>query len=325
MREINIACPSGVGEAWWVNSKLRAIKEHLHADRVVVNVVNSSFNRAAAAHRMFPWVNDVRFVHFPIQPAGKVRSDKGSYEYLPSHVGFHTPAGVMDWLLIPNQHIEEGHRLDTWLPDFTSDNEDLGQHFKPSPKENIVATKIAEEVFGVQDYALLYLGPLAGNTTAGHNRNHLWTPENWIELISAIHKVTGLHFIVVGEAAHDLSYLSEVIQPLLYRHNMPYVHNAIGMTETTNEVYTLAKKAKFFISYQCGLGIGAVYLGVRTVMWWRPNGDSISSHTSISPNEEMRHVWAPKKYLNGTYLHQVYTKCSPTSILCDMIANSWVT
>ena len=243
--------------------------------------------------------------------ASRIAEKTGEYIYIESQENF---LGKYDWLLIANGHLERGNRIETWLPQFKT-NLDIGlNNFVFQEKEIIEAERIHKEFIGNSPFVVFYLGPKAGNTTSGHNRNSLWSLEDWYTTAMLMKEHNpDLKFVITG-ARYDMEYVLDFLNKYLD----PIFINLVGLTEI-GVTFALLKRSKFFLSYPCGLGIFSVYLGVPTACFWRPYGNSLNADMFVSVREEMSVAWTPT-WANNNYLPLFYTRCSPASIV-DTVVN----
>jgi hypothetical protein len=169
------------------------------------------------------------------------------------------------------------------------------------------------------DFVALYLGPMAGNTGAGHNRGPLWRPEDWVSL--AGHFIArGLRVAVVG-AAYDHDYYLERVRPLAVRAGQQWA-DFCGVFEI-GETLALLRRAKCFVSYQCGLAMVMQYLGTRVVSWWRPDGDSLDHDRLVSFDERFRDAWTHPKFADS-YLGLVYGRQSADDVAAEVEKRGWL-
>jgi hypothetical protein len=219
-----------------------------------------------------------------------------------------------DWVLIPNRHLELGRRIEEWLPELET-NWRIADRFRFEPWELDYAAHLRRTL---GDYCCFYLGPKGGNTTWGHNKDSLWTPEDWRLLFDRCREC-GLPIVLVG-AEYDRSYWEEIVKPLTGDEG---VHDCIGHWGIAQS-FAVIKGSRFLISYQCGLGIFAVYLGVPVAMWWRPYGNSSWPHGFVSFHEAMAHDWAPPAAVaSWRYLPCIYQRETPEQIW-DHVQTHWI-
>lgn len=343
-RLLEIATPPGIGDALWSLVKVQDIIRLGNYDGCKVSLQHTDCNRGREFMLHFDFVKEADYEEFPIQnvptfatglvhkglamlgidsdvleeQAPRLVEKTGEYIYIESHENF---LNQYDWLLIANGHLERGNRIETWLPQFKT-NLDIGlNNFVFQGKEIIEAERIHKEFIGSSPFVAFYLGPKAGNTISGHNRNSLWSLEDWntTAILMKEHN-PDLKFVIIG-ARYDMEYVLDFLNKYLN----PIFINLTGLTEI-GVTFAIIKRSKFFLSYQCGLGVFSVYLGVPTACFWRPYGDSFSAEVFISMREEMAHDWAPLWSLrpDGNYLPQIYTKCSPRSIVDECIKRRFI-
>jgi len=280
---MNFLVPQGIGDSVWALLKIQDISKKIGDG--VINVFIACFDpnniseaRSLEFVRRFDFVDKCEMYQMPMAGRqgcvllpGDPADANGLYRYIDS--GATTLPGI-DFVLIPNYTLERGIRIEDWLPDYEI-NWDVMDHFK------------FEETNLFKPYVVFFLASTAGNTTAGHNRNSIWTPEQWVELGRRIQKL-GCDIIVVG-ADYDRSYYADYIAPLLREDDRWF--NCIGAFDI-GETFAIVKNARFVVSYQSGIGIVANYMNVPVAIFWRAKGDSISPNSYISFEEEMASAWA---------------------------------
>jgi len=308
----SIAVPPGIGDALWSLTKVPSLREKHHKKMQIV-VCDTALRRSHEFLEAFDFVDSVVYAPFPLHPPCKI-SAEGPYTYQNSRFGFEK----YDLLLIANGHLERGHRLENWFTEIETDFT-IGSRWIFDHQHVATASKFKEQ-FG--DYAVFYLGPQKGNTKFGHNRDSLWKLSDWIKLAEMFINKYGLHILVVG-APYDKSYSNMFfasLPPSLKEKTTDLVGlTPIGLT------YSYIVFSKCVISYQSGIGIFSVYLGIPTVLWWRPYGNSLASFRFISFKEEMATAWAPPWTLKNTYLPQIYGKSDPQSLMLEIEKRGWLT
>ena len=315
---IKIGVPPGIGDSLWCVTKIQDIKKKDGAQEVVLCVKSTDLNRSDDFLGRFDFIDKVIYGDFPIHPdMGNKPAifDCGVYRYLSSEknvVGF-------DHLLIPNGDLEMGRRLETWLSEYET-NFDIAKNWAFKQADIETGLKCSGEIG--RPYCVFFLGAVAGNTNSGHNRGQLWSIADWIELGRLIHKYFDLDIVVVG-APYDVEF-SKMLWKKLDAGQARYWHNWCGHTDI-GETYAIAMLSHFVISYQSGIGIWSVYLGIPTAIWWRPYGNSISPQFFLSFDEKMASAWAPKAALESNmYMPLIYTKCTPKSIVVNIGKQNWL-
>jgi len=313
--KVKFLLPTGVGDSCWALFKIQAIRDKLDPGGTIdVSLVGSSGqvdSRAIDFVKRFSFVNSVNMKAYEIHNKRFYRKD-GCYDYIED--GMYEFDGDKYCVLIPNEPLERGVRLEEWLPQYPI-NWNIFKQFRISPDELDFAVQLKNEI---GPYAVFYPGPLHGNTIDGHNRNGLWKPEDWIELGKRIHEEFGLEIVTVG-AVYDASYYSVCLKSMV----SDYWHNLIGKTNL-GQLWAVTGQSKFLISYQAGVGIIATYLGTPTGIFWRPNGDSISPNVYLSFNEKMASAWVPPAILEkGTHLPLIYGKHGPNYVMNEIRTRRW--
>lgn len=347
MKKLTVAVPPGIGDSLWSMVKIQSIMQIGGYDYCKVAIKDTKLNRGKDFLLHFDFVDEVEYEVFPIHPPsaefGAIFStglsklfgesavidsgfkselnyveETGEYIYIDSCQNF---LNRYDWLLIANGHLERGNRLETWLLQFKT-NFDIGvDNFVFTENEIENAERIHKYLLDNKPFVVFYLGPKWGNTINGHNRGSLWTLKNWYETVMLMNEHNkDLRFVLIG-ASYDADYAGEFYTTYGDKRFI----NLTGATEI-GTTYALIKRSNFILSYQSGIGIFSVYLGVPTACFWRPYGNSLHPDFFISVREEMANAWAPPWALgiDGTYLPQVYTKCSPQSIVEEVISRKWI-
>ena len=296
---LRVAVPAGIGDSVWCLTKLPSMLRSYDADRVQIEFCGGPPHRAQDFLERFDFVESAAPSAWSC-----VESDpytpEGVYNWAPSGTGWHHE---FDWLLVANQHLERGERLETWLPRFETDWS-IADRFKYTGGELRQARELESQL---GPFCVFYLGPEKGNTTAGHNRGPLWSAEDWGRL-AARSRELGLAIVVVG-AEYDRSYFES--------HAAPHIgdcYDAIGKWHIA-QTFAAIQRSRFVVAYQSGVGIFSVYMGIPTAMFWRPYGDSIDPVGFVSFNEQMASAWAPPESLTGNkYLPLIYGSCTADSI-----------
>jgi len=308
---LRIAVPSGIGAALWSLTKVPAMRKKYGAEKVHIAVQNSEIQRAAAFVEAFDFVDSVSFEDFPIHPEDPF-TKQGKYAYVPSQSDYFG----YDWLLIANEHLEMGRRLEEWLPEYETDFS-IGKRFCFNVRQLDYADAVHDQH---GPYVVFYLGPEGGNTAAGHNRGGLWREDDWLELGQLCRRAQ-LSVVVVG-AEYDRGYSAPLVDRAR-REKCEWV-DLVGRTEI-RETFAVIRRAKFVVSYQSGIGIFCPYLGVPAAVFWRPYGDSIHPSHFVSFQEAMASAWVPPDVLETRrFLPLIYGRCTPQSIVEHAVDHRWI-
>lgn len=310
---MKIVVPPGIGDTTWCLLKMQSLLQGDVADLIQPGDSSNPICRRAVDYLMrFDFVRSVSVEDLPLHPPGEPQTDtQGRYNYMPS--GWQSDGGAF-WMM-PNGHLERGNRIEEWLPEL-SINWDVMDHFSWGK------TEYAEELRRqMKPYAVFYLGPESGNAGDGHNRGWLWDTNDWLALGQGMRQ-RGLTIAVVG-ANYDRSFYDNYMLPALKHAEMGWL-DTIG-TMHIAETLAFIRGAKVFVGYQSGLGVVAHYLGVPTVMWWRPDGNSIRSDVYCSFDERMATAWTrPDLEYQYGYMGLIYTRQTPTDILAEIDWRGWI-
>lgn len=296
--------PTGIGDSTWALTKAKAIANRLGDGRVEIKIACDGFDevqqRALEYVRRFPFVSNAEMLRTgAVLKPGPHTDAKGRYRYLddgPWRDGL--------FALMPNAPLERGERLETWFPDDRIDWT-ITRQWANTPAETAFAENVRQQL---GPFAIIYPGPIDGNTSAGHNRGSLWRPEDWVELAELL-RGSGMAVVAIG-AKYDWSYWRHHILHAVKRSDPSgsLVYNFIGELPI-GKTLALIRKATVGIYYQSGLGVWSAYEGIPTAMFWRPEGDSIVPEKYLSFDERMATAWVPLQDLEaGRYLPCIYTR-----------------
>jgi len=299
--------------------KVQAIRDKLDPggpiDISLVGANSGIDSRALDFVKRFSFVHSVNMQPYSIQAYGPLVHPDGTYNYIED--GWYEFNKERYCALIPNATLEKGSRLEDWLPQYQIDW-NIFKHFHISPTEKEFGDKL---LYRIGPYCVFYPGPIHGNTIEGHNRGPIWRPEDWVSLGKRIHNELGLQIVLVG-ATYDYAYYERILGPAL-NGNGHYYTNLIGQTNL-GQLWSVTSNSKFVASYQAGVGIISTYLGTPTMIWWRPQGNSISQYSYLSFSNEMASAWVPPAILEkGTHLPLYYGKDSVNSILGEIRSRGW--
>lgn len=287
---LKIAVPPGIGDAVWSLMKVPALLEHTGKDFATVGICGQPPHRAGEFVGRFDFVDSWFYCDLNTVEADFTTA-RGVFNHAPTQPDWH---GRFDWLLNVNQHLEDGHPLAHWQPHLYT-SWDIADRYQFTADERLTAANIRRN----GPYVVCYLGPHAGNTTAGHNRGELWTPDDW-GATAASARAAGFRVLVVG-ADYDRSY---------FHRCAPYlgmVENCIGAWEIST-TFAVIKQAAGVIAYQSGIGIFATLMGIPTAMWWREHGNSIMPDHHVTFREQMACAWVPPTVaIDDTYLPLIYS------------------
>jgi hypothetical protein len=79
------------------------------------------------------------------------------------------------------------------------------------------------------------------------------------------------------------------------------------------------------VGYPSGIGIVSHYLRVPTVMFWRPDGNSMNADLLVSFSEDMAYAWAyPSWREDKTLLSCFYGRQGVMYLLAEIAARKWL-
>lgn len=306
-KRMRFLVPQGIGDSIWALFKVEDIAKKLGNEHIEIyiacsNPENPIENRAKDFISRFEFVDNVQMYQMPnlgqVGPVllpGSATDEDGLYRYIPDGTSMILSLPGIDYVLMPNAPLERGIRLENWLPEFEI-NWNIMDRFKFSDEELTATIDLNKP------YAVFFCGSLDGNSIAGHNRNSIWKPADWIKLADDIQNKFGLEIVVVG-AEYDRSYYEKELLPLIK--NKSWI-DRIGNC-SIGETFVITKKAKFVISYQSGIGIISSYMGTPVGIFWREKGDSVSPQYHISFEESMASAWAsPQMISSNKHMPLIY-------------------
>lgn len=303
-KKLRIVVPQGIGDILWAASKIPALlrKEGARCcDLVIAGVDEFGDNlqsRAVEFAREFDFVECVGCTPFSIVDTPDLLSS-GRWNCAPSQPGWHN----FDWLLQANTHLEDGHRLEDWMPDFPIDWEIMKRRKVDLKDENHASNFAA--LHG--DYIVVYAGSSRSNSIDNHNRGERWTPKDWSDLIKEIHETSKrngrqIKFIAVG-ASYDAGYWRTKVSPAI---RVGDTVDIIGAT-SIGLLIEIIKKSKGVIAFQSGIGCISGMLDIPTLMWWRAAGDSIAPDRYVSYDEKENGAFVKKEMIeSGRYIPAIY-------------------
>jgi len=219
----------------------------------------------------------------PLLLPGDPTDEKGRYRYIPDGKPPFYLRDEVDFVAIPNRDLENGVRLEDWLPEYKIDWSRILHDFV-----------IGKDLRPLLDspYVVFFMGAECNNlesSKAGHNRGALWTVDDWAKLGCLLIREYGIQIVVVG-AGYDASYYEKHVEPLIDTDCLDNWTNCISEFSIL-ETLEICSQAKAVVSYQSGIGIMSHYLNVPTAIWWRPEGDSIVEGGNLTFDERMASAW----------------------------------
>jgi len=309
-----VAVPAGIGDIVWTLTKFPALRRRVNKE-IYVTIAGRGVRRSETFVNMFTFVDQANYGMVPIMCKGPGRDEEGYTRFAGSRFRYRK----WDLFLIANSHLEHGLPLEDWFTELDTDFE-IGKEFVFQEPCIENAKKLQAQI---GPYAVFYLGPKRGNTNTGHNRGGLWSIRDWCELTRYVINEKNCSVVLTG-APYDADFTRMYLRQL-DNESKGRVFNKVGET-SIGQTYANILYSKCCVSYQSGIGIFSIYLGVPTVLWWRPTGNSLAApnkHPYII-NEDMGIAQAPPwARTNGMYLREVYTKSTPESLAQKIDERGW--
>jgi hypothetical protein len=318
--------PQGIGDSIWGVFKMPAIAKAHNDSKIDIEIgcwhVNEGECRAVDFLKRFSFVNSVSMKVMPhngnegpMLLPGPVADANGYYRYIPD--GPNVVPGI-DYVLVSNTPLERGIRLEDWLPQYET-KWNIIDDFQFNFGELRKAEQFKKQ-YG--EFVVFFMSSESGNGRAGHNRNGIWSPQQWIDLGTRMIEKYGVKILVVG-AGYDASYYRNLVLPKIEQHKDKWI-DRIGQFHI-GETYAVVRQSKFIISYQSGIGIVANYFGVPTGIFWRQKGDSIDPNNYVSFEESMASAWAnPKMISDGKHLPLIYGRHGVDQIMEQTELRNWI-
>ena len=234
----------------------------------------------------------------PLLLPGDPTDDKGRYRYIPDGKPPFYLRDEVDFVAIPNRDLENGVRLEDWLPEYEIDWDVCGEdrlkgcYEAGNRRRGFDCGLKGHPLNHKWPYVVFFMGAECNNletSRAGHNRGALWSATEWEILGRNVIKHLEAKVVVVG-AGYDASYYEKHVLPLIDPEDADSWINAIAEFSIL-ETLEICSQAKAVVSYQSGIGIMSHYLNVPTAIWWRPEGDSIVEGGNLTFDERMASAW----------------------------------
>ena len=185
-----------------------------------------------------------------------------------------------------NQHLEQGRRIEDFLPDL--------------PTSFRIDWQTENEKTDLPDKPLIGIYASAYNTARAWG---FWKEDRWCRLILDLHNLNkDFTFVMIG-ADWDLGVGSLIIR-YLYERDIPYI-NTIG--RPLSYVVEVLKKLKYLFAFPSGIGILAPTVGCPVTMFY-PNGRG-----GAPDLRRMINAWASPEDIE-TKLYNGVQFCEPTVV-----------
>ena len=267
-KTITVGTPPGVGDSYWVLTKLESFIERHAIDKLKVSVHRDPVHYyTAELLKYVPFIDEV-------VPTPRTFQIGEFYEQKPAGVIAENTQGV-DYLIDPGAKMWlENTPLRDILPEYETNYKvplnlpqaslDFADGIKQRNKGKVV---------------LFYTSSI-GNNGAW---NKGWTAKNWMDLLTLINEYNGARPIALG-AEWDRDY-TKILKDLDSKN---IIQDYVGDI-TIDQTMALIKKASLIVGYACGLPMFGVYHQVPTVIFWSIKGISKGGH--FGP--DFQYTWAP--------------------------------
>lgn len=288
-KPLRVAIPPGIGDSHWALQKIRGLSKH-HGGRLVDVYVG-----ADVFHNTVHYVNLVPFVNSSFEDRARLSNITATLRPHYLDEKWSTLAGCRNWkkfdyLLHPNGHLENGHRIETFMPEIETDF--------------TYELKIGKEVFDLvgskigRGRILLFLGGVEPNNSF---HGGWWKVSDWAKVIELLNSRGLEPAIIGGNNGSDSRYMAMVEKEGKGR-GIQFT-NLIGMTNHA-EVCALIKMASCWCGLNSGTGIVSAMQGTPTVMLWSDSDFKIPGvNFYLHPNMKTSWLadWQLEKYRTVSY------------------------
>jgi len=276
--------PSGIGDISWMYSKLMNIPEVADGSMKMEVLIADGW-----PYRALPFVQLLPLVS---------ASDYGNHEYdeIVTFEKFHKldyrkttwdqvrKMGFGMYFMQNNHFLEEGRRLEEWLPD-------LPANFHYPMKVTEDDSKVADRLLEKKDRAPIV--GIFGSSKRGVKLWKGWLADEWFEYISLLHQNYDCQFLLMG-AQWDHEIMDE-IQFLLTKVKIPFI-NVVGKTSISVAI-ELMKRLNYFTCFSSGLNVLATIVKTPCCTMWPEFQDGL------------RYRWAPTDLIaSGDYRAYIWTE-----------------
>lgn len=255
---------AGIGDAIWVLGKLAPLKQKFN-----FILAGDEPHRGKQIFDLLPTIaNGCEYGDF-----GSMEAIKGSIHLQHGYYG--SIQGATPFFLAINQHLEQGKRIEDFMPD-------LKMQFSLPYKTKKFKGQ-AKKLMGKKKKK--YIGIYAARYEVLGNWN-FWKEDGWLDLIKRIYILDkNVEFVVIG-ADYDLDLGSTIINGMKEL-NIPCIE-LIG--EELGLVIEALKRLDYLFAFPSGIPIISTSLEIPTLMFYPPH------------LEPMIDTWAnPKLIKNSTY------------------------
>jgi len=281
-----IGTPSGIGDFSWIWSKLVNAGEDFQVD-----LADGWPHRTRPFLELLPRITESRYAEFQYNDVLSFATVQGlnkpglTWEEIRAK-------GFGRTLIECNRHLEQGKRLEDWLPDLETDF-----HYEikgPTDRELAHVDSIFE------DKGLLWEDlprPFIGISAASYRGSEAWSTwdeDEWIGFLRGLQSDLGGTIILLGGFWDDLTH---VISKEGYL-------DCVGKTKVSH-LLEIQKRLDYFIGFSSGMGILRTVLRLPTFMMFPDHLSGLAT------------AWTPPEMLENTYGWSHWLRPDRVRVLID--------
>gem|GEM_PF-2503241 len=276
IKHISIGTPPGIGDSYWVMTKMQSFKERNAIDHLTIVVHRDPIHYYTADYlNLFPFIDEVKGTekhyrefakHWDKESPSCIKENIADVDYLIDFGGY---------MWITGTPLNEIH------PEYET-NYKLPMNLSPASKEFVSAIKEKNN----NKLVLFYTSAIGNN--ANWNQDD-WKYENWMALINLIHEHSGIRPIAIG-AEWDRDYIDELKK--LDKNGA--IQDFVGGIDIQLTL-SMIKEANLVMGFACGIPIIATYSGVPTVIFYAIKGISKCNRFE----ESFQYAWTPPEIKNS--------------------------
>lgn len=268
MKTLSLGVPSGIGDISWIYSKLVNAPEEYQFELVVAD---GWPHRSVDYCRLLPRVVKAEYQNFDYKDvlAFQRINPMKTFEEIAS-------SGFGRVFVSCNEHLEQGRRLEKWLPDLATEF-----HYKmnTTKEDRDSAVELAREhkILEPVDAPTFWIGVSAASYR-GSEAWDTWRSPKWNRFMDLLQEVADKHlrFVLLGGFWDDLTFA------LAKRWDAVEL---VGKTSVA-QAYEIHKLLDGYIGFSSGLGVLSTVLSRPTVMLWPKHQVELS--TSWAPPEMLK-------------------------------------
>lgn len=278
-----ITLPAGLGDCAWVLMRLINSGERFH-----FKIPDGTPQRGKQIFDLLPQVAE-SCTYTPELSYSKIDKQNAAIKGKKW-----TDIKQQSFTLSANTWLEQGNRLEKWLPDLPIS---YRLDYKTTTGDKIAAYNLLPD-------SNHYIG-IYGSAYSNARNWNMWGHEEWFTLARMIHeRNTDIRFVLIG-ATYDTD-LADQLMAKFWEHKIPFV-STIG--QPLSVVIEILKRLAYFIGFPSGLSILNETLGKDTLMFY-------PKHLKL-----MMNAWAhPDRIVSGEYKG---CQLCPPEQLFDWIKNTY--